>query len=53
MRRSRSTDERVERIIREVDPEPVAEIAKRHGVSYALPSAGPALIVRVQGAVGR
>ena len=33
MRRSRFTDEQVVGIIREADREPVAEVAKRHGVS--------------------
>ena len=33
MRKSRFTDERVVGIIRAADREPVAEVAKRHGVS--------------------
>jgi putative transposase len=33
MKRARFTDERIVRILQEVDRAPVAEVAKRHGVS--------------------
>jgi putative transposase len=33
MKRSRFTDEQIVRILQEADKDPVAEVAKRHGVS--------------------
>jgi len=33
MKRSRFTDEKIVRIFQEADKDPVAEVAKRHGVS--------------------
>jgi len=33
MKRSRFTDEQIVRILQEADRDPVAEVAKRHGVS--------------------
>jgi putative transposase len=33
MKRSRFTDEQIVRILQEADKDPVAEVAKRHGVN--------------------